>query len=159
MLAHRLPPSAWNALAWLANVAYGFASSALIYRFIGPGEYGVWATVLALRGFLVLCESGLGTGLTRDVALEATEGRPARERLAAARALYLVFASLAVLAATAGGALPARLLHLDPPAAQVARWTMMLIGLEAALLLLVGRVTAVLRGRERFDRVAAIASL
>ncbi len=159
VLAHRLPPSAWNALAWLANVAYGFASSALIYRFVGPGEYGVWATVLALRGFLVLFESGLGTGLTRDVALEATEGRSARDRLAVARGLYLGFAGLAVLAAVAGAAVPGRLLHLDPRLAPAARGTMMLIGLEAALLLLIGRVTAVLRGRERFDKVAAIASL
>lgn len=159
MLTHRLPPSAWNALAWLANVVYGFASSALIYRFIGPSEYGIWATVLALRGFLVLFENGLGIGLTRDVALETTGEPVARERIAVARTLYLGFAVLAVSAAIAGAALPAKLLRLDPGAAEAARWTMMLMGLEAALLLVVGRVTAALRGRERFDRVAVIAAL
>jgi O-antigen/teichoic acid export membrane protein len=159
VLTHRLPPSAWNALAWLANVAYGFASSALIYRFIGPGDYGVWATVLALRGFLVLFENGLGIGLTRDVAMAVTGEPAARERIAVSRALYLAFAVLAVSAAIAGAALPATLLHLDPRAAEAARWTMMLMGLEAALLLVVGRVTAALRGGERFDRVAVIAAL
>src|SRR5687767_2561752 len=63
------PLAAWNAVAWAATAAYGFVVAAVVFRYAGAGAFGIWATIAALRGFLLLADSGLAMGISRDVAL------------------------------------------------------------------------------------------
>ena len=60
-----------NTAAWVAATLTPFVVTALVFRRLGEGAYGVWATVLALRGVLLLLDGGLVLGVSRDAALLA----------------------------------------------------------------------------------------
>ncbi len=51
-----------NAGAWLALAVGGIATTAILYRVLGPATYGVWATVAALRAFALFLDGGIMFG-------------------------------------------------------------------------------------------------
>jgi len=151
--------AAGSAVAWMAATVAPFVIAALVFRRMGEGPYGVWATVLALRGLLVLFDGGLTLGVSRDAALLASEGRPAWARIRAAWRLHLGIAiAIAVLGLLAAG-MPEALLGADAASATGARLVTTLTACEAATASLFAPLFAILRGRERFGALAAATTL
>lgn len=146
-----------NACAWGAALLQGLAVSAVVVRTVGAGAWGVWATVAAFRGYVLFLDGGIATGITRDAALEEKEGAAARLRI---RAAWRVEAVLAVLLLAATLLLAPRIdsfLPLSAVGPDEARSVALLLGAEAAVALLAGPLAAILRGKERFGALAALA--
>lgn len=146
--------AAGNAAAWLAATAAPFVVAAVLVRELGEGAYGVWATVLALRGVLALFDGGLSLGISRDAALLAREGRPAWARIRAAWRLHLGLAVAIAATGLLAAGLPGALLGITGDAAATARIVMMLGAFEAAAASLGAPLLGILRGRERFWALA-----
>lgn len=151
-----------GAVAWGAKALFAIVSTAIIVRTLGPAEYGVWATVAAVRSLILLMDAGLSLPATRDVAQRGVVAG-AGERFRAALRLYVVLAGIAAAAGVVSAPLPEILLRLAPEDAEIARAVTMLFGVEAALTLIGSPFAAALRGVDRMgvlalsNSVAAIA--
>lgn len=155
-MQRRLAPlAAWNALAWGATAIYGFLVAAVVCRCLGVGAYGVLATISALRGFLLLVDGGLATGISRDVALIANGDATVAPRIRTTTRLYAALGAVALAGTALLAWLPAAMLGLSGAAADAARITTWLFGVETALALLSAPLPAILRGRQRFDLLAS----
>lgn len=144
----------WSALSWAALSAHGFLVAAVVYRAVGASAFGVWATIGALRGFLLLFDGGLATSVSRDVALVQQGDSAAAIRVRTASRWCLGFAVLALLVGTLLAAAPGALLGLDADDAAMARWATLLTAIETALALAGSSLAGRLRGLHRFDRLA-----
>jgi len=144
-----------NSVAWLAATVAPFVVTALIFRRLGENAYGLWATVVALRGILLLLDGGLAFSVSRDAALLAAGGADAWARLRAALRVHVGAAALAILVGALAAGAPGALLGVTGQAADTASLITFLTALEAAAATLGAPLFAVLRGRERFDAVAA----
>src|SRR5258708_31081255 len=80
--------SGWGVTSWLALGAYSFVLTALVFRQLGPPLFGLWAVIVSMRSLLMLLDSGLAFGVTRDVVLSRDDAA-ARQRVAGAYRLYL----------------------------------------------------------------------
>src|SRR5262245_21264313 len=148
--------AAWNAAAFVALALYGFASTRLVVRTSGEDGYGVWATVGAIRGFILFLDAGLAFGVSRDAALLATDDGAAL-RIRATRRIHAGLAAAALAFFAVASQFPSQLLGLTGGAAQAARGATLLLGAEAAVVLVASPLAAVLRGRQRFDVIAVAA--
>lgn len=147
--------AAWNAAGWIAAGLYAFATSRLIFRATGDAGYGVWATVGAMRGFVLFLDGGLGVGVSRDAAL--AEGREAADgRIRAAWRIYGLLAILALVLTGLAAGLPETLLGLSGDKAETARGVTLVLGADAALALIGSPLLSILRGRQRFGSLAAV---
>ncbi len=144
-----------NSVAWLAATVAPFVVTALIFRRLGDEAYGLWATVVALRGILLLLDGGLAFAVSRDAALLAAGGVQAWARIRAALRMHVGIAALAIAVGALAAGAPGALLGVTGEAADTASLITFLTALEAAAASLGAPLFAVLRGRERFDAVAA----
>lgn len=142
--------AAWNAGSWLALAAYNFALTAVVYRAVGATEYGVWATIVAIRTVLLLVDGGLSLAVVRDAA-RSSRSRFAADRVFAARRLFFVLGTCVAAVGVAGAGVPAWILELKGSAAQSATVATALLGLEAAFTLWGSPYAGQLRGNQRFD--------
>jgi O-antigen/teichoic acid export membrane protein len=147
--------AAWNGIAWLALAAYGFVSTSIVFRAGGEAGFGVWATISALRTILTFIDGGLAMGVTRDVVLSDRGDPSARSRIASAATIYVAFGVLVGAAGLLGSTVPGSLLALEPDAMRTAQALTALLGIEAGFAIALSPVTAALRGRQRFDVLAA----
>lgn len=147
--------AAWNAVSWAALAAYALVSSAVVFRSAGPEAYGLWATIVAFRGFVTFLDGGLAMGVTRDAALERSEHHDARPRLAAARRIYAALGVLIIALGLIGSEFPGSLIGLSGEAAQTARAVTIVLAIDAAIALLASPLGSILRGLQRFDVLAA----
>ena len=97
--------AAWNGTSWVALAVYTFALSAIVFRRTSPTEYGVWATIVALRAVLLLIDGGLAIGISRDAALEGVDPLY-RARTTAAHRLYVGLAIAATIVGLLGAGIP-----------------------------------------------------
>lgn len=150
------PMAAWNAVGWFGIAIYGFAVTRLVVQHTGEASYGVWATIGAVRGFVMFLDGGLGFGVNRDAARLDGAAEEATARIRATRRVYagLALACVAVFAVASG--FPAALLTLDGTTAETAGLVTLLLGLETAAALVTSPLAAVLRGRQRFDALAVV---
>lgn len=144
-----------NSVAWLAATVAPFVVTALVFRRLGDEAYGLWATVVALRGILLLLDGGLAFSVSRDAALLAAGGADGWARIRAALRLHIGIAVIAIVVGALAAGAPAALLGVTGEAAQTASLITFLTALEAAAASLGAPLFAILRGRERFDAVAA----
>lgn len=144
----------WSAISWAALSLYGFLVAGVVYRAVGAGAFGVWATIGALRSFLLLFDGGLATSVSRDVALAQQGDGAAAARQRVARRWCLVFAGIALLGGVVMATAPGALLGLQGELADSARLATWLTALETALALAGSPFAGSLRGRHRFDVLA-----
>src|SRR5258708_31848749 len=104
--------SGWGVTSWLALGAYSFVLTALVFRQLGPPLYGLWAVIVSMRSLLMLLDSGLAFGVTRDVVLSRDDAA-ARQRVAGAYRLYLGIGGAAELLDVALSRIQPRLLYLS----------------------------------------------
>lgn len=147
--------AAWNAASYLAVPAYGFVVARLLWQHAGEHGYGLWATVAALRGFVLFLDGGLAFGVARDAALAGTKPDEAAARIRATWRIYAALGALAFVVFAVAAGFPGRLLGLSDADAEVARGVTLLFGVEALVVLLGSPLLATLRGRQRFDALAA----
>ncbi|HEU0104993.1 MAG TPA: glycosyltransferase [Vicinamibacteria bacterium] len=152
-------PALWNAVAWAARAAYPAITSILIFRALGERALGIWATLWALRGFVVFVDSGLGMSLARDAAHRSDGTSAFPPRVAAASWLYFAFAFLTLVGGLAAAGLTHSLLRLGAGEAETARGVTIAFAVETALILATGVPFGVMRGRSRFDLLAAWSGL
>lgn len=146
--------SAWNGLAWMFLGSYTVLSSGIIYRRLGGVQFGMWAILVSLRGLIVFMDGGLAFGVTRDVARYEIDDS-ALDRIRAARRVY-AFLGLAVFAVALVAAIfVGHLMHVSMSVVRVAVVTTVFVGAETATTLVASPIVASIRGRERFDVVAA----
>ena len=148
-----------NGVAWLAATVTPLVVTALVFRRLGEGAYGLWATVLALRGILLLLDGGLSFAVSRDAALLARDGRASWARIRAAWRVHAVLAALAIGAGALFAGAPGRLLGIAAEDADTARWLTLLTAAEAAAATLGAPLYALLRGTDRFTAVAVTTAL
>jgi len=146
--------SSWSVAGWLALAIYSFALTALVFRHLGPPVFGLWAVITSIRGLLLLLDGGLALGVTRDVVLSGNDAS-ARQRVASAYWLYLVIGATVMVLGLAAIQLPALLLHLSGSSANVSSAVTAIVVVDAAVALAASPVSATLRGRGRFDIIAA----
>ena len=150
----RLPTlAAWNGASWLALAAYNLALSAIVFRQVAPSEYGVWATIVALRAMLLLIDAGLALGVSRDAALEGRDPHH-RARTAAAHRLYARLGIASVAIGLLGAGIPGRLLGITGETADQAAIVTALFAVETGVTFWASPFAAQLRGRQRSDAVA-----
>ncbi|MBW3633525.1 MAG: glycosyltransferase [Chloroflexi bacterium] len=142
---------------WLSLAAYGFVTSTVVFRSTGQADYGVWATIAAIRSALLIVDGGLAFGVTRDVALATTGDEDAVSRLRMAARVYAVVGIVVALLGVAFAWVPGALLGIGPSRPEIALITI-LIAVETALALAFAPANASLRGMGRFD-LLAVASL
>ncbi|MCA8951650.1 MAG: glycosyltransferase, partial [Planctomycetes bacterium] len=147
-----------NTAAWVAATLTPFVVTALVFRRLGEGAYGVWATVLALRGVLLLLDGGLVLGVSRDAALLADEGRGRWARIRGAWRVHVAIAVLALGLGAVGAGMPGALLGVTGEGVGIARAITLLAAIEAAVATMGSPLLGILRGRERFDAVAVAAA-
>jgi len=99
--------SGWGITSWLALGAYSFILAGLVFRQLGPPLYGLWAVIVSMRGLLMLLDSGLAFGVTRDVVLSRDDA-VARQRVGSAYRLYLGIGAGVIALGLAMSGLPAR---------------------------------------------------
>lgn len=150
--------AAWNGAGWLALAAYNFALSAIVFRRVTPGEYGVWATIVALRAMLLLIDAGLALGVSRDAALEGLDAHH-RARTAAAHRLYVLLGVVSVAIGLLGAGIPGRLLGVTGKVADQATIVTLLFAIETGLTFWASPFAAQLRGRQRSDAVALASAM
>ncbi len=146
--------AAWNAAGFVATAAYGFVVTRLIVEHTGEHAFGIWATVGAIRGFILFLDGGLSFGIQRDAALAASPGGENASRIRATRRIYGGLAVAALVAFAVAAGFPALLLGLEGADAETARDVTLLLGAETAAALLASPLAAILRGRQRFDVLA-----
>jgi O-antigen/teichoic acid export membrane protein len=150
----RLPTlAAWNGASWLALAVYNLALSAIVFRQVSPSEYGVWATIVALRGMLLLIDAGLALGVSRDAALENRNAHH-RSRIAAAHRLYVRLGIASVAIGLLGAGIPGALLGVTGETADQAAVVTALFAVETGVTFWASPFAAQLRGRQRSDAVA-----
>lgn len=148
--------AAWNVASWLATAVYGFAVTRLVVLNVGDAGYGLWATVGALRGFVLFLDGGLSLGVNRDSALAVEGDEEAAGRVRAGWRVYAGLALLAFVLFAAAAGFPGLLLDLTGDDAGVARALMVWFGVETAAALLTSPLCAILRGRQLFHALAAV---
>lgn len=147
----------WNAVAWVALAVSAFISTAILVPLVGPEAYGIWATVVALKGFAVLLDGGLAFSASTNAARLAADPDTARARIRGAVVVSLVGGIAASITLAAIAWLPTVLLDLSGADGSVASMAMVLVALEAGLALATSPLAGVARGIERFDAIALAA--
>ena len=160
-----LPPSppmhrqaAWSILGWFCTALYGFAITRLLVRGHGISAYGLWATVGALRGYILVLDTGLALAVNRDTALltKGAENGEARARVRVALRIYGSLAVGALLCFISLSGFPGYLLGLEGASGSVASRLMVWFGIEVALVLSTSPFVAQLRGQQRFRDAAVL---
>jgi O-antigen/teichoic acid export membrane protein len=146
--------SGWGVISWLALGTYSFVLTALVFRHFGPALFGLWAVIASMRSLLMLLDGGLALGVTRDVVLSRDEA-VARQRVASAYRLYLGIGAAVLVFGLASASLPALLLHLSGSSVGLSRLVTMIVVVDVAVALASSPLYATLRGRGRFDILAA----
>jgi len=146
--------SGWGITSWLALGAYSFILAGLVFRQLGPPLYGLWAVIVSMRGLLMLLDSGLAFGVTRDVVLSRDDA-VARQRVGSAYRLYLGIGAGVIALGLAMSGLPALLLHLSGSSVGLSRLVTIVVVADTAVALASSPLYATLRGHGRFDAIAA----
>ncbi|MBK8976970.1 MAG: glycosyltransferase [Planctomycetes bacterium] len=150
-----LPKAAATSARWVADTVGTFVVTAAVYRALGEGSFGVWATLVALRAVLLLADHGLALGVSRDAALAGAGDAVAWSRVRAAVRVYLLAGAAAVAVGVAAAGVPRWLLAGAPVPGMTTAFV--LLALEAGIAMAFGPLLGIVRGRERFELVAGTA--
>ncbi len=143
-----------NAGAWLALAIGGIATTAVLYRVLGPTTYGVWATVAALRAFALFLDGGLMFGAAGAAARHRSDPDQARDDLRGSTFVGLASGAGIAIGTVLLAWVPGALLGLEGNSAATAATATVLIGLEVGLALAASPLHGMARGLERFDVIA-----
>jgi O-antigen/teichoic acid export membrane protein len=155
-LARTASHGLWTLLATFVPGAYGLAVAAYLLHTLPPGLYALWATGLALVGWLTLLDAGLGATIVRETARSLVGDHPARLRVQAANSVYQVLALLALGVGLAAALVLPGVIGARGPAAQTGAAVAGLLVADFAIVLGTAAWTGLLRGARRFDLLVLV---
>ncbi len=142
-----------NWAAFLAGTAITFFLSPFVVHRLGQEQYGLWALLGSVVGYLGLLDLGVRVGVTRFVAQKDTQQDLDGLNRVVVAALVM-FSAAGTAAVILGLGLAAGLPHLfevPPSLFEAGRIGVVLCGLSVAVALVSGAYGAVLAGLQRFD--------
>jgi O-antigen/teichoic acid export membrane protein len=143
--------SNWAAFAFSAGV--NFFVSPIVVRSLGQTQYGAWALLVAMVGYLGLLDLGVRSAVTRYVAQFHASGRHDSANLlyAAALRIFAIAGMVALLISAIVAMLIGHVFNIPTELIGVARMVALIGGLNIATALVSGVFGGVLIGLERFD--------
>jgi O-antigen/teichoic acid export membrane protein len=84
-----------------AGMAYSFLSIPLALAYLGKAEYGLWALIMTISGYLNFTELGISNSIQRHL-IEVKEGRPNRAYGGVFLSGALAFTAIGIICALAG---------------------------------------------------------
>ena len=146
----------WTLLATFIPGAYGLAVAAYLLHTLPDDHYALWATGLALVGWLTLLDAGLASTIVREAARSLVGDDAARVRVQAANSVYQGLGAVAaVIGAVASFVLPA-LIGAEGASIQVGMVVAALLVADFAVVLGTAAWTGLLRGARRFDLLVLV---
>ncbi len=152
----------WRYLQAATTAGASLFTAAFALRRLDPAEYGIFALVLSISGFLGLLDFGLSLTVIRASAVEqaSTESvqTTARDDVRAAHAAYFGLGCIALAGVLV---LTLFLPGLVPPSASSraeVRVTVLLVGLSVALFVATSGFSGIVYGRRRFSVIALAAT-
>lgn len=148
--------SNWTAFAFSAGV--NFFVSPIVVRSLGRTQYGAWALLVAMVGYLGLLDLGVRSAVTRYVAQFHASGRHDSASLlyAAALRIFAIAGMVAVLLSAIMALVIGHVFNIPTELLGVARVVAVIGGLNIATALVSGVFGGVLIGLERFDYANAM---
>ncbi|HET9417457.1 MAG TPA: oligosaccharide flippase family protein, partial [Candidatus Limnocylindria bacterium] len=155
-LARTASHGLWTLVATFVPGVYGLAVAAYLLHTLPADLYALWATGLALVGWLTLLDAGLGATIVRETARSLVGDHPARLRVQAANSVYQLLAVLALgVGIVAALVLPA-LIGARGPDVQTGAVVAGLLVADFAIVLGTAAWTGLLRGAQRFDLLVLV---
>lgn len=146
----------WTLLATFIPGAYGLAVAAYLLHTLPDDHYALWATGLALVGWLTLLDAGLASTIVREAARSLVGDDAARVRVQAANSVYQGLGAVAaVIGAVASFVLPG-LIGAEGTSIQVGVVVAALLVADFAVVLGTAAWTGLLRGARRFDLLVLV---
>ncbi len=142
-----------GALGWGALLVWQLLLSRAVLRGVGEQAWGVWATIGAVKAFVVFLDGGLAQGIVRDAG-QGERDSGAGVRIRAAWRLGVLAAAAALGVALVAAPWVGSWLALAPAVAAIAPVLVVVHGLDAAVSLATGPFAALLRGRGQFGVLA-----
>ncbi len=143
-------------IATAVGMATGFVATPLLLKYLGPAQFGLWALLGGMIGYVGLLEIGISNATAKRVAecLAIGDRRRLQQVLGTASCLYVVV-SLLVLVATCLLTLTLdRVLHLPANSLGIARVCMVILGLNQSIVFLFNIQSAILFGAGRLDLIS-----
>lgn len=146
----------WTLLATFIPGAYGLAVAAYLLHSLPDDQYALWATGLALIGWLTLLDAGLASTIVRDAARSLVGEDAARGRVQAANSVYQGLGAVALgVGAVAALVLPG-LIGAGGASARAGVAVATLLVVDFAVVLGSAAWTGLLRGARRFDQLVLV---
>lgn len=146
----------WTLIATFIPGAYGLAVAAYLLHTLPADQYALWATGLALVGWLTLLDAGLASTIVREAARSLVGDDAARGRVQAANSVYQALGAVALgIGAVAALVLPA-LIGAEGTPLQIGTLVAMLLVADFALVLGTAAWTGLLRGARRFNLLVLV---
>jgi O-antigen/teichoic acid export membrane protein len=143
-----LTNAGFNLAGHVAALALAFYLSPILVEGLGDRRYGLWALIESVLAYLLLLEGGIGATLVRYVAKhEALKDREGLRRIYSTTLALMAGAGALAFIVVLGLALgAARPLGISPDLAREARWLLLLLGGNLALMLPLGVYPSILAG-------------
>ena len=146
----------WTLLATFIPGAYGLAVAAYLLHSLPDEQYALWATGLALVGWLTLLDAGLASTIVREAARSLVGDDAARGRVQAANSVYQGLGAVALgIGAVAALVLPG-LIGAEGTSARAGVAVATLLVVDFAVVLGSAAWTGLLRGARRFDLLVLV---
>jgi len=155
-LARTASHGLWTLLSTFVPGVYGLAVAAYLLHTLPADLYALWATGLALVGWLTLLDAGLGATIVRETARSLVGDHPARLRVQAANSVYQMLALLALGVGIVAALVLPGLIGARGPDAQTGAAVAGLLVADFAIVLGTAAWTGLLRGAQRFDLLVLV---
>jgi O-antigen/teichoic acid export membrane protein len=158
----RQPKTIWNIIANVAGIVVNMISGLLVMPYLiqrlGSTTYGLWILIGTLTGYFGVLDLGVPAAVGRLIAIHRARREPAHINVVMSTAFVLLFiVSLGVCVATwiALGLFPA-LFTVPASSALDVHYSLILVGLNLALVFPSSVFSGLLWGYERFDLQNAV---
>ena len=147
-----------NWMTFLFSGGINFVVSPIIVRSLGETQYGAWALLISMVGYLGLLDLGVRSAVTRYIAKFHAGGdhERANRLYSAALRIFAVAGTVAVVLSFGMAALLGHVFNIPPELIGTARVVTVISGVTVAIALVSGVFGGVVIGLERFDYYNAI---
>jgi O-antigen/teichoic acid export membrane protein len=148
----------WNWTGTGIMMLAGFVTTPYLVRHLGEGVYGLWILIASMTGYFGLLDLGVRSSVGRYIAFYRARGEQEKVNATLSTAVTIL-SGVAVLVLLATFAVLLLFFHLfDVPPEQVgvAKWAILIVGINLAITFPISVFDGVLWGFERFDLLNAI---
>jgi O-antigen/teichoic acid export membrane protein len=146
----------WTLLATFIPGAYGLAVAAYLLHTLPADHYALWATGLALVGWLTLLDAGLASTIVREAARSLVGDDGARVRVQAANSVYQGLGVIALCIGTGVSLVLPALIGAEGTPFEIGTVVASLLVADFAVVLGTAAWTGLLRGARRFDLLVLV---